>query len=113
MNNSMSSKATKRLHWKTIMALGSAIWLVTSALAGCSGEEGASTQPAEGEDAAALTQPLVEGGGTTTAEAELATDDVGYLTQLGLIRGHLAVGYALYQQRIAAAVRNPHEAPSG
>ena len=100
MNNSMSSKATKRLHWKTIMALGSAIWLVTSALAGCSGEEDASEPPADGEDAAGLIQPLVEGEGAAAAGAELATDDVGYLTRLGLIRGHLAVGYALYQQEL-------------
>ena len=28
--------------------------------------------------------------------ADFSTDDVAYLTQLGLIRGHLAVGYALY-----------------
>ncbi|MCY4212026.1 MAG: hypothetical protein OXF68_00150 [Gammaproteobacteria bacterium] len=62
-------------------------------------------KPAGSEDAAALTQPLVEGAGASgegavTAGADLATDDVGYLTQLGLIRGHLAVGYALYQREL-------------
>ena len=76
-------------------------------MAGCSIEEGVSTKPADGEDAVTLTQPLVEGEGTggegegaATAGADLATDDVGYLTHLGLIRGHLAVGYALYQREL-------------
>lgn len=123
MSDSISSNETNRLHWKTVSALGAATWLVTSPLGGCSSEEGASTQPADGEGAAALTQPLVEGEGgegergassggegeggassggegegAATDGAELATDDVGYLTQLGLIRGHLAVGYALYER---------------
>ena len=57
-------------------------------------------KPADSEDAVALPEPLVEGEGAATAGAELATDDVGYLTRLGLIRGHLAVGYALYQQEL-------------
>jgi len=94
-----------QFHWKTIGALGGATWLVVSPLAGCSGEEGASTKPAGSEDAVALTQPLVEGAGgegkgAATADADPATDDVGYLTQLGLIRGHLWVGYALYQREL-------------
>ena len=105
MGNSISSDETNRLNWKTVSALGAAAWLVTSPLGGCSSEEGASTQPADGEDAAGLTQPLVEGKGgqgegAATAGTALATDDVGYLTQLGLIRGHLAVGYALYQREL-------------
>ncbi len=41
-----------------------------------------------------------EGEGGATAGAEFATDDAAYLTQLGLIRGHLAVGYALYQREL-------------
>ncbi|HEX6260012.1 MAG TPA: hypothetical protein VFZ51_05100 [Woeseiaceae bacterium] len=32
------------------------------------------------------------------AESSLATDDVAYLTRLGLIRGHLRVGMELYEQ---------------
>ncbi len=39
-----------------------------------------------------------EGEGAAADGADLATDDTAYLTQLALIRGHLAVGYALYQQ---------------
>ena len=105
MSNSISSDETNRLNWKTVSALGAATWLVTSPLGGCSSEEGASTQPPDGEGAAALTEPLVEGKGgqgegAATEGAELATDDVGYLTQLGLIRGHLAVGYALYEREL-------------
>ncbi|MCX4189845.1 hypothetical protein [Methylophaga sp. OBS3] len=37
-----------------------------------------------------------EGGGVT--EIDLKTNDVAYLTRLGLIRGHLLVGYQLYSQ---------------
>jgi hypothetical protein len=33
---------------------------------------------------------------TSTADASLATDDIAYLTRLGLIRGHLRVGMELY-----------------
>lgn len=33
----------------------------------------------------------------TSGEGDLATDDVAYLTQLGLLRGHLAVGLELYR----------------
>ena len=83
MGNSASSDGTKRFQCKTISALGSATWLVTSALAGCSSEEGGSTNAAENEAAAALTQPLIdrEGGDrAAVAGIDLATDDVGYLT---------------------------------
>ncbi len=61
---------------------------------------------ADSEDAATLTQPLVEGvgaGGEGEGAAAAGADpaaDVGYLTQLGLIRGHLAVGHALYQREL-------------
>lgn len=37
-----------------------------------------------------------EGGGVT--ETDLKTNDVAFLTRLGLIRGHLLVGYELYKQ---------------
>lgn len=60
----------------------------------------------EGERAAASTgEGEGEGEGGSEGEGEgagpsvdFATDDAAYLTQLGLIRGHLAVGYALYKQ---------------
>mgnify|MGYP000067749738 CR=1 FL=1 len=38
-----------------------------------------------------------EGEGAAT-EVDLATDDLAYLTQLGLMRGHLLVGNKLYQE---------------
>ena len=63
---------------------------------GASGE-GASSQGASGQGSSGQGTGG-EGEGAATAGADLATDDVGYLTQLGLIRGHLAVGYALYQR---------------
>ena len=37
-----------------------------------------------------------EGGGVT--ETDLKTNDVAFLTRLGLIRGHLLVGYELYKK---------------
>ncbi len=106
MSDSISSRKSSP-HWKAIGALGGAAWLVAGPLAGCGGEEGAATSPAGSEDAAALAQPLVEGAGAggksegaAAAGADLTAADVGYLTQLGLIRGHLAVGYALYQREL-------------
>ena len=51
----------------------------------------------EGEGAAAQGEGEGEGEGEGAGNnAAFATDDVAYLTQLGLIRGHLGVGYALY-----------------
>ncbi|MDE0063565.1 MAG: hypothetical protein OXP09_20310 [Gammaproteobacteria bacterium] len=98
MSKSMSSNQTNQIHWKTVIALGTATWLVTGLLAGCGSEEGARSGQVESEDTAALTQPVVEGKGAAAAGAGLTTDDAAYLTRLGLIRGHLAVGYALYQR---------------
>ena len=37
---------------------------------------------------------------TSTADASLATDDIAYLTHLGLIRGHLRVGVDLYEKGV-------------
>ena len=48
------------------------------------------------EETAATEVPAVE-----EATADLSTDDVAYLTQLGLLRGHLRVGNELYQQGLA------------
>lgn len=97
MSNSIPNRRKSR-HWKAIGALSGAAWLATGPLAGCGSREGAAMKPAGSEDAAARTQPLVEGA--AAASADLAADDVGYLTQLGLIRGHLAVGHALYQREL-------------
>jgi len=38
-----------------------------------------------------------EGEGEVATDSNLATNDLAYLTQLGLMRGHLHVGYQLYQ----------------
>lgn len=38
-----------------------------------------------------------EGEGEGSSSADLATNDLAYLTQLGLMRGHLHVGFELYQ----------------
>lgn len=122
MSDSISTGPKGTFQWKTVTTLGAATWLVTSQLAGCSPEDGTPAE-GEGEGDSALTQPVLggegeggegeggegegeggegegeggEGEGGATAAADFATNDVTYLTQLGLIRGHLAVGYALYQ----------------
>ncbi len=57
------------------------------------GGEGGEGEAGEGEGVAGG-----EGEGASAGSVALATDDVAYLTQLGLIRGHLAVGYALYSE---------------
>ena len=36
----------------------------------------------------------------TAKQVELTTDDVAYLTQLGLLRGHLLVGFELYERAL-------------
>ncbi len=36
----------------------------------------------------------------TAKQIELTTDDVAYLTQLGLLRGHLLVGFELYERAL-------------
>ena len=106
MSESISTGPKGALRWKTITTLGAATWLVTSQLAGCSPEDGTPAD-GEGEGDSTLAQPLLggeggegeggEGEGGATAAADFATNDIAYLTQLGLIRGHLAVGYALYR----------------
>jgi hypothetical protein len=48
-----------------------------------------------------------EGEGGDATPASLKTDDVAFLSRLGLIRGHLLVGYELYRQG-HAAMANMH-----
>lgn len=66
--------------------------------------ESAITQPATPEAASIAHGEGGEGGegeggeGEGGAAADPATDDIAYLTQLGLIRGHLLVGHQLYQE---------------
>ncbi|MFK8016518.1 MAG: hypothetical protein AB8G17_13885 [Gammaproteobacteria bacterium] len=64
-----------------------------------SGGEGSGGEGSGGEGPAAVGGG--EGEGAQTAGANFAVDDAAYLTQLGLIRGHLAVGNALYQNDLA------------
>ena len=54
-----------------------------------SGHSSAMTLAAAGEG---------EGEGAGVTETDLKTNDIAYLTRLGLIRGHLLVGYELYRQ---------------
>lgn len=52
---------------------------------------GLQASPGEGEGKG-------EGEGEGAASVDIRTDDPAYLTRLGLIRGHLMVGYTLYAQ---------------
>lgn len=66
---------------------------------GGEGEGATAGGEGEGEGEGGEGEGEGEGGEAAAADgADLASDDPAYLTQLGLIRGHLAVGYALYQQ---------------
>ena len=46
-----------------------------------------------------------------TGQPDLATDDVAYLTQLGLVRGHLSVGFGLYREGAKEAARSHMKHP--
>ncbi|WP_045855533.1 hypothetical protein [Teredinibacter purpureus] len=83
------------------------LWIGVSAITfaglatlnGCSSETQSDAREVNG---AGYTSPNMiiadegEGEGASDA-AGLETDDLAYLTQLGLMRGHLYVGYSLYQ----------------
>ena len=115
MTDSIQNSKKSGAQWRTITAVGAATWLVTTQLSGCDSNRSIEE---EAEGGPTLDQPLLnselggegegegeggeghggegEGEGTATDGAEFATDDIASLTQLGLIRGHLAVGHALY-----------------
>lgn len=106
MDDSIPGNKKNTFEWKTLTAIGAATWLVTSA--GCTSEQ---TEPeAEGVDETASSTPMPamdegegaegEGEGAAAGDADPAEDDVAFLTQLGLIRGHLHVGYSLYEQNL-------------
>ena len=52
------------------------------------------------EDDVDSTDAAGKANAATSAQVALMTDDAAYLTQLGLLRGHLMVGYELYQQAL-------------
>lgn len=79
-------------------------------LAGCADSEGEGEKAsAVDEKAAASAQALLlegegeggegegEGEGEGSSSTDLTTDDLAYLTQIALMRGHLLVGYQLYK----------------
>ncbi len=113
MSDSISNTPKPRFVWKTATTIGAATWLVTSQLTGCATTETAEGEAGEGEEQTLSAHAMHgegegegegeegkggEGEGAAADGANLATDDVAYLTQLSLIRGHLAVGNALYSQ---------------
>ncbi len=67
----------------------------TSALVACSPETEQQAQQTPVTQAATTIVQEGEGEGAAP-EVNIATDDLAYLTQLGLVRGHLYVGYQLY-----------------
>ncbi|MEM7431625.1 MAG: hypothetical protein AAF351_06760 [Pseudomonadota bacterium] len=75
------------LNWRAVSVIATIASL--GILAGCAAEEDEVVVAEEAEMSH-------DGEGAATDGADPATDDVAYLTQLGLIRGHLHVGYMLY-----------------
>lgn len=110
MGDSITGDKKSVFEWKTLTAIGAATWMVTSA--GCSSEqaepeeavgETSESEPiqalaAAGEGEAAAGEGEGEGEGEGAGGADPAVDDAAFLTQLGLIRGHLQVGYELYDR---------------
>lgn len=113
--NKTSQKAEANINpstqWKTLATLGAATVLLTSQLSSCGADDTASKAAAEDVSVAA-TMPSGEGegeGATTAAGegegaaaegADFSKDDAAYLTQIGLIRGHLQVGHELYEAEL-------------
>lgn len=104
----MNSKSAKsrplkaRKIWRNLEATG---LIAFGSLAGCSGE-GNEHRAASDADAAQVVEGstgIGEGAGEGEGainSALTAADDVAYLTQLGLMRGHLWVGHQLYQNNL-------------
>lgn len=106
-------KGSQNIQWKTLATLGAATVLLTSQLAGCDSTDKNSKGATEdasmaamlpsgkGEDEGSLKpEAQGEGEGAATESADFSTDDAAYLTQLGLIRGHLQVGHQLYKEKL-------------
>lgn len=116
----MNSKSAKsrplkaRKIWRNLEATG---LIAFGSLAGCSGEgneqraasDADATQVVEGSTGIGegIGEGVGEGAGEGAGEGEgainsalTAADDVAYLTQLGLMRGHLWVGHQLYQNNL-------------
>lgn len=86
----------------------SSILVIALFLAGCGGDSPDATEPNSGSgngDQASMTATSEEmsAGRAEDADAssKLASDDVAFLERLGLIRGHLHAGHALYINDLA------------
>lgn len=94
--------------WQTLTAIAAVAWLVIGT--GCTPEHGGPEAGGAGEAASSTAMPAMGKGGD---DADPAVDDVVYLTQLGLIRGHLHVGYSLYDSDLpdlaATHMKHPRE----
>ncbi|MCY4095644.1 MAG: hypothetical protein OXG05_11045 [Gammaproteobacteria bacterium] len=119
MTGSISSKESRYARWHTVSMLGAATWLITSPWGDVNGEEALLDLETEDQTSVSQVRPLIgavreregegeggegeggEGEGVGGYDVDLSTNDVAYLSQLGLIRGHLAVGFALYQHDLA------------
>ena len=107
-----------KTQWAMLSVLSAVTWLVAIQLAGTSAAETTPDVDNEGrfdinfsqsftvvsgegegeENAEELTSVVEVRGEVSSGDADLSTNDIAYLTQLGLIRGHLLVGHTLYQQ---------------
>ena len=98
MVDCLANKQKQRAQRLIASMIGAAIWMIAGPWMVLSGIE-ATVAAAEIADVGALTsEGVADGESVSEGEIDLRTDDVAYLTHLRLIRGHLAVGHALYQQ---------------
>lgn len=90
------------------LGIGLAILAAVLTITGCGGSSsdpaadaaGESPEPAASASAEAAgesSEPATSASGEAADSAGLGTDDVAYLSRLGLIRGHLRVGIELYR----------------
>ena len=94
----------------TVMLAGAALSLAPSVLH--AGILDKAAKPASGAASPLQLAQHSGEGGEGGAAAKLAEDDVAYLTQLGLVRGHLDVGMDLYRQGERAAAEPHMEHPA-
>ncbi len=80
----------RRRIWKTLQTSS---LLTVTALAGCEPNAGETTQAPVVNETEPAALPVGEGVSQASRTSE---DDVAYLTQIGLMRGHLWVGHQLY-----------------
>lgn len=109
MRKSTSKNLNSHRLWHRALVLGATSWFLTVQVPAVAGSEAETAGTHSDESDLVSHDPRESDMAETTTEGEektdetevdFSTDDIAYLTQLGLIRGHLAVGYTLYQRNL-------------